>query len=177
MPTVRNATVGALLGLLHDGPMSGWDLVDTAQRRIGEFWTVTQSQVYRELKRMADAGLVTAGEPGARDRTPHAITDSGRAAFAEWVTADPAREQIRIPLLLVVQFADHVPNGRLREVIDGERARHAERLARYQSAEEQLAAASGSGGHAALRFGIHYERAALAWFDELPAMLGLDDSP
>ncbi len=117
MSGAHNATAAALLGLLHEGPMSGWDLVATAQQRFGEFWTLTQSQVYRELARMAENGLVVAGDKGRRDRRPYAITDAGRAAFAERVTAEPAREQVRVPLLLVIQFAEHIPEQRLRELI------------------------------------------------------------
>ena len=80
-----NATAASLLGFLVDGPKSGWDLVATAQRRIGDFWSLTQSQVYRELTAMAEAGLVEPGERGSRERRPYEITDAGRAAFAEWL--------------------------------------------------------------------------------------------
>ena len=41
---------------LHDGPMTGYELAATAQRVIGDFWSLTQSQVYRELAWMAEAG-------------------------------------------------------------------------------------------------------------------------
>src|SRR5690606_16512211 len=91
-PTTRktlNSTAASLLGFLHEGPMSGWDLVTLAQDRIGDFWTITQSQVYRELATMAASGLVEKGETGARDRTPYRLTDAGRAAFLEWVVRDP----------------------------------------------------------------------------------------
>ena len=63
-----NATAASLLGFLHEGPLTGYELVSTAQRTIGDFWSLTQSQVYRELAWMAEAGLVEAGERGARDR-------------------------------------------------------------------------------------------------------------
>ncbi|MBM0238750.1 PadR family transcriptional regulator [Micromonospora sp. ATA32] len=69
-----NATAASLLGFLHDGPMTGWDLVTVAEQRIGAFWSLTQSQVYRELTAMAAAGLVRAGERGPRDRQPYEIT-------------------------------------------------------------------------------------------------------
>lgn len=175
MPAVSNATAAALLGLLHDGPMSGWDLVAAAQQRIGEFWTLTQSQVYRELARMAQTGLVTVGATGSRDRKPYAITDLGRAAFTEWVTADPAHDQIRVPLLLLIQFSGHIPADRLLAIIAGERARHAERLARYLMDEAVLVQQPGEARRlATLRFGIGYEQAVLAWFDSLPALLQLD---
>jgi DNA-binding PadR family transcriptional regulator len=170
-----NATAAALLGLLHQEPMTGWDLVATAQDRIGNFWTLTQSQVYRELARMNDAGLVTVGDPGPRDRKPYTITKAGRKAFAEWLAGDPARDQIRVPLLLSIQFADFLPRGRLREIIRTQRDRHAERLAEYRRLEKLLADSPGDAKRlATLRFGIRHERAVLDWFDELPGLLGIE---
>ncbi|HEU5471359.1 MAG TPA: helix-turn-helix transcriptional regulator [Actinophytocola sp.] len=168
-----NATAAALLGLLHRGPMTGWDLVAAAQERIGNFWTLTQSQVYRELTRMTATGLVTVGEPGPRDRKPYTITRAGRRAFADWINQDPAREQIRVPLLLSIQFSDHIEPHRLREIIAAQRAAHAERLAEYRAAEKLLADKPDQATRlATLRFGIRHEQAVLAWFDELPELMG-----
>ncbi len=170
MPAVQNATAAALLGLLHDGPLTGWDLVARAAERIGNFWTITQSQVYRELARMTDQGLVTVGDPGPRDRKPYTITGAGRTAFADWVTGEPADDQVRVPLLLTIQFADHLPPARLAEIVAAQRARHAARLAEYLANEERV---TDPRRLATLRFGIRHERAALEWFDELPGLLGL----
>ena len=170
-----NATAASLLGFLHDGPMTGWELVATAQERIGEFWTLTQSQVYRELAAMAAAGLVEVGPPGPRDRKPYALTDAGRAAFAEWVNRDPGPDQIRIPLLLTLAFAQHLPSGRLAELLATLRTEHAERLARYEVARDAL---RGAGDDAptrtrllTLEYGLRHERAVLDWFDALPGLL------
>lgn len=170
-----NATAAALLGLLHEGPKTGWDLIATAQQRIGEFWTLTQSQVYRELAAMTEAGLVTAGELGPRDRKPYTITPGGRLAFATWLDQAPADEQIRLPLLLTIQFADHLAPGRLREIIADQRARHAQRLAGYRATEQRLADAPGRAATrlATLRYGIRHEQAVLDWFDELPDLIDL----
>jgi DNA-binding PadR family transcriptional regulator len=166
-----NATAASLLGLLHDGPLTGWDLVATAQERIGNFWTLTQSQVYRELARMTDDGLVTVGAPGPRDRKPYTITGAGRAAFASWIDAPPAADQVRVPLLLTILFSAHLRPGRLGEIIDAARAEHAARLAAYREHEAGLTADADHVRLATLRFGIRHEEAALAWFDELPGLL------
>ncbi|MGW5666696.1 PadR family transcriptional regulator [Micromonospora sp. NPDC003776] len=169
-----NATAASLLGFLHEGPMTGWDLVEYAQQRIGAFWSLTQSQVYRELTAMASAGLVRAGERGRRDRQPYEITEAGRAAFAEWAAKPPAAETIRFPLLLTVLFGRHLPAERLAEYLAGHRTAHAARLAEY----EQVAAALPAEADeidpysvATLRFGLAYERAVLEWFDALPGPL------
>lgn len=167
-----NATAASLLGFLHHGPLTGWDLVVTAQMVIGDFWSLSQSQVYRELSTMADVGLVEAGERGRRDRQPYAITDAGRAAFAVWIDQEPGPETIRFPLLLTLAFARHLPAGRRAEFLDHHRALHARRLARYT---EQRAAAQEAGDQvdpfalATLDFGLTYEGAVLDWFDRLPA--------
>lgn len=170
VPAVPNSTVAALLGLLHDGPMTGWDLVARAADRIGNFWTLTQSQVYRELVRMTEHGLVSVGEKGPRDRKPYTITAAGRAAFAEWLAGEPADDQVRVPLLLTIQFAAHLPPARLAEIVATQRARHAARLAEYRAHEEQV---TDPRRLATLRFGIRHEQAALDWFDELPGLLDI----
>jgi DNA-binding PadR family transcriptional regulator len=174
-PRPLNATAASLLGLLHEGPMTGWELVAVAQERIGNFWTLTQSQVYRELAAMAAAGLVEVGPPGPRDRKPHAITDAGRAEFAAWLERKPGPDQVRIPLLLTLAFARHLPPARLAELVAAERAEHAERLARYEAAREALAAAPGDRIRlVTLEFGLRHERAVLDWFASLPDLIGLD---
>ena len=168
-----NATAASLLGFLYEGPMTGWDLVAVAQERIGNFWTLTQSQVYRELAAMASAGLVEVGPSGPRDRKPYTITAAGRAAFAEWIDREPGLEQIRFPLLLTLSFAKHLPPGRLEEMVAAHRAVHAERLAGYQRIKAQVGndRRADSFRLATLDFGLRYERAVLDWFDQLSATL------
>ncbi|MEV0291968.1 PadR family transcriptional regulator [Nocardia sp. NPDC050710] len=163
-----NSTAASLLGFLHEGPMSGWDLVAIAQDRIGDFWTITQSQVYRELAAMDATGLVEKGETGARERTPYRITDAGREAFLEWITRDPGGETIRVPLLLTLSFGDHLDPGHLDRIIAANRTIHQERLDRYLA---QDISAMNSHQRATLDFGLGYERAVLEWFDRLPGLL------
>jgi DNA-binding PadR family transcriptional regulator len=174
-----NATSASLLGFLHEGAMTGWDLVAVAQQRIGNFWTLTQSQVYRELAAMARAGLVEIGQPGPRDRKPYLITEAGRTAFREWIDRDPGVEQIRFPLLLTIMFAGHLPPGRLTEMVATQRAVHAQRLADYRRMREEIdevidEVIDGADRFrlATLEFGLRYESTVLDWFDQLPEMLG-----
>jgi DNA-binding PadR family transcriptional regulator len=165
-----NATAASLLGFLHDGPRSGYELVATAERAIGDFWSLTQSQVYRELAWMAEAGLVSAGERGTRERRPYSLTDAGRAAFAAWIDQPPGAETIRHPLLLTVSFGRHVPPERLAAFLRQHREAHGERLRRYEAEAADLARAPEPDPYqtATLAFGIAYERAVRAWFDALP---------
>jgi DNA-binding MarR family transcriptional regulator len=175
---VVNATVGSLLGFLHEGPQSGWDLLVTARERIGDFWSLTRSQVYRELATMASDGLITASETGPRDRRAYTLTDAGRAAFRQWLSQPPGEEQIRYPLLLTLAFARHLPPAQLAGYISSHRTLHATRLDHYR---HQLHAARAAGATPAdlltLDFGLRYESAVLDWFDALPSTLPLDQTP
>ena len=164
-----NATAASLLGFLHERPMSGWDLVATAQVLIGDFWTVTRSQVYRELAAMETAGLIVAGPAGPRDRRPYELTDAGRAAFREWLERRPGPEQIRYPLLLTIAFGRHLPPGRLAAFVADHREVHENRLQQYRALRSEVGENLDAYATATLDFGIRYETAVLEWFDDLPS--------
>jgi DNA-binding PadR family transcriptional regulator len=167
-----NATAGALLGLLRDGPRSGYDLVAAAEVLIGGFWTMTRSQVYRELAVLADRGLLERGPTGPRDRQPYELTENGRAAFHKWVNTSPEPENLRIPLLLRLTFADAIDPGRLRTMLSEHHALHQGRLDAYRSMDRQLAAAGvPAEQRVTLAFGIGYETAVLRWFGQLPGSM------
>ena len=169
-PIDLNATAASLLGFLHGGDYSGYELVGVADAVIGDFWSLTRSQVYRELAWLAHRGLIAAGETGPRARRRYRVTPAGRAAFTRWVTQPPGREQIRYPLLLTIAFGAFVGREQLLEFAADHRRVHTERLAAYAELQSE-----GAGGdpyaQATLAFGVHYERAVLAWMDELPALL------
>src|SRR5215207_971814 len=91
-----NATAAALLGLLHEGAMTGGQLMAAAESRLGPFWTTTRSQVYRELPALAERGYVRTGKPGPRSSQPYAITAAGKRAFSRWLS-EPASRAVRGP--------------------------------------------------------------------------------
>ncbi|MBV8235096.1 MAG: PadR family transcriptional regulator [Acidimicrobiia bacterium] len=170
-PTL-NPTAASLLGYLDLGPMTGWDLDRWVQLSIGNFWNVTRSQIYRELRTLTERGYVEAGASGPRDRVPYAITDAGRAAFKEWIGQAPPPEVIRSRLLLTVFFANHLPQGRLQEIVHAERRRHSATLDRYLALEPQLATPDMRFPLATLHFGIRFEHATLEFLDEVEELLG-----
>jgi len=169
MSSKLNATAGSLLGLLSHRPMTGWELYASFEDTIGNFWSITRSQVYRELRTLAERDLIEIGASGVRDRRSCTITPLGRQTFSTWISRMPGQEQIRFPLLLTVFFGDAVPPDRLREACVAHRRIHAERLATYE-AQLPDARAAGEYPALALEFGIRYERTVLAWIDDLPVM-------
>lgn len=180
-PVELNATAASLLGFLHDGPATGWDLLVRAEQTIGAFWSLTRSQVYRELTAMAGQGLVAAGETGKRDARPYTLTDRGRAAFAAWAARGPGAGSVRLPLLLFVTLGRHLEPGLLRRVLREQRARQAALLSEYTALRHMLTADDQSGDAAAdphllatLEYGITVARATVRWIDRLPTEIGTE---
>ena len=67
----------ALLGLLDDHPGSGWDLLK-AETSLAFVWPATQSQLYTELGRLTDEGLIEVTAVRARNRREYGITPAGQ---------------------------------------------------------------------------------------------------
>jgi DNA-binding PadR family transcriptional regulator len=87
----------AIMTALIEDEMSGYDLARAFDSSIGFFWQASHQQIYRELRRLSEQGLVTgrsdhrAGKP---DRKLYALTQRGREALDAWVLeADRGRLQ------------------------------------------------------------------------------------
>ncbi|WP_279579818.1 PadR family transcriptional regulator [Fodinicola feengrottensis] len=63
----------ALLGLLADEPASGYDLARTFEISLQRWaWHARHSQIYPELNKLADEGLIDVVDEGARGRRTYA---------------------------------------------------------------------------------------------------------
>jgi DNA-binding PadR family transcriptional regulator len=167
-----NATAASLLGLLDvcGGELTGGELVRVAQERIGNFWTLTRSQVYRELPALEAAGYVERGPVGARESRPYRVTDAGRSMYRRWLTEQLPSDTIRIPLLLAVAFGSVLPHHKVQALLRDSLAEHRDRLAHYHKLDAELERLGVDvWTRATLSFGVHYEEAAVRWFEALPA--------
>ncbi|MEM7272957.1 MAG: PadR family transcriptional regulator [Actinomycetota bacterium] len=123
-------TAMALLGLLalaSGDALSGYELRQWALHSVGLWYTTpAQSQIYRELRALAEAGHVEADEvhqDRRPDKTVYRITPAGRAAVAAWVRARGARPTaLKHHAMLRLFLADEVEPSRLRPMLEAHRA-------------------------------------------------------
>ncbi|HEY8089734.1 MAG TPA: PadR family transcriptional regulator [Polyangiaceae bacterium] len=156
-----NATAASILGFLEHEPMTGWDLAVEIEDIIGDFWSVTRSQVYRELKALAAQGLVASMKTGPRDSQPYRVTEAGRRAFRAWIRRKPGVPNMRLPLVLQVFFGAAVPPEDLARSLAELGEYHAKRLAVYRGFEKDVE--DGSWPHEALRLGIMFQQTMIDW--------------
>ncbi|HWH00822.1 MAG TPA: helix-turn-helix transcriptional regulator [Pilimelia sp.] len=162
-----NPTAAALLGLLHEGPMTGGQLMSAAERRLGPYWSMTRSQVYRELPALADLGYVRLGKPGPRSSQPYAITAAGKRAFSRWLGEPPGRDAVRNPIALRVAFGEQHTAAQLRQLHAGASEYHTQALASTREQAREARRAGDEHGAAALDFAVAYHKAALSWLKSL----------
>ncbi|MEU5722597.1 PadR family transcriptional regulator [Micromonospora sp. NPDC047738] len=163
-----NPTAAALLGLLHEGPMTGGQLMAAAERRLAPYWSMTRSQVYRELPVLAEKGLVRLGKPGPRMSQPYALTAAGKRTFSRWLAENPGRDTIRNPTALRIAFGDLHSPSQLKNLYASANEYHSEALA---AAREQAKNAKKEGeayDASALEFAVAYHKAALSWLKSAP---------
>lgn len=74
----RGDVRAAILALLAEKPMHGYQIIQEIADRSGGTWKPSPGSVYPTLQMLADEGLVDVDE--ADGRKTYALTDSGRAA-------------------------------------------------------------------------------------------------
>ncbi|MFS1297900.1 PadR family transcriptional regulator [Streptosporangium longisporum] len=94
----------ALLGLLSEGPASGYDLMKLFDLSLANVWPATQSQLYGELGRLAGAGLIEVVAEGPRGRKEYALTEAGLSELRHWLTRVEPEQVRRSDMLLRVFF-------------------------------------------------------------------------
>ena len=71
----------ALLELLLERPMHGYEMIKALEEKAGGFYTPSPGSIYPTLQMLEDSSLVTANE--VEGKRVYTITDAGRAALAE----------------------------------------------------------------------------------------------
>lgn len=98
----RGDVRAAILRLLLESPMHGYQIISEIQSRSGGVWKPSAGSVYPALQLLVDEGLITAKEKEGR-RT-YTLTDAGRetaetdsAATAPWETGTDRQDRFSIP--------------------------------------------------------------------------------
>src|SRR5258708_14034518 len=125
-------TTYVILGILGLGPHSGYDIKQLADLSTRHFWATSYGQIYPELKRLTEAGLIKPKDAsrGDRQRTLYSITDKGHETLRTWV-ANPAIQTLegRDQMLLKLFFPDEMSAKETLRHLDAMVRRHKEVVA------------------------------------------------
>ena len=102
-----NKTRYAILGILLDGPSTGYEIKSLMSRSTVYFWRESDSTIYPMLRLLAEEGkaLSEAVYVGKKKKEVFSITEAGRLEFQAWFESPTADETPRNEFLLKLFFA------------------------------------------------------------------------
>lgn len=171
----KNVLKYVVLGLLSHGDLAGYDIKKLFEGELGDFWYSNHSQIYPELKKMEDSGLIAshADTVGQRmTKTYYKILPQGEQELSAWLSEPlnalpPTRDEFSMKLYLL----NDARNPLVKKLFAQEIVRHEEKLQYLESRWEALFALEAEQakhyGHALiLRQAINREKQRLQWLHE-----------
>lgn len=159
----------AIIGLLADAPMHGYELHRTLNDELGGLWHASLQHLYSVLKRLERRGLI-AGKTNAATipaQRVFSVTADGRRAFDAWL-AKPCRasaKSVRLEFLPKLYFLAQHDRKAARALLAEQRA----------CIDQQLATTHNTAGSRFARLGGALQRAQLEtiqrWLDDCEAEL------
>lgn len=184
--SLAHATLASLL----DGEASGYELAKRMDVSVANFWHALPTQIYAQLRRLEDAGLVR-GRDVAQQRRPNkrlfSLTEQGREALMEFTRRSPRPTAIKDELLVQIQAADAGDAARVADSIEERLAAAELRLSvfdklvhdflRGRDEETFLRTARRIGPYLNLRRGRDFERENIEWYRVAAAALRSRSKP
>jgi PadR family transcriptional regulator, regulatory protein AphA len=158
----------ALLGLLAVEPRSGYELTKAFAGELGRYaWQAGHTSIYPELGRLAERGLVTVTEEGARGSRTYAVTPAGYAELRSWMLtpqrqAKVRNEQVlRMFLISALEPADAL--ALLRRIAEHTAAEGAQLREMMEHAPPEIPPGTDGFGYLAAEFGARQYEAVHGW--------------
>jgi len=162
-----------ILGMLRKGPKSGYEIKAKADVSTRFFWAISYGQIYPELKRLEQAGLIEgqADAGSGRQRRVFSITPLGVQALRDWLTSPgELHSELRHEGVLRFFFAEALDHEERVELLHAIRAKH-ERLREELSAIRPAAESDEPLALLTLETGIAYQEFFVDLCDRLERRL------
>jgi PadR family transcriptional regulator, regulatory protein AphA len=85
----------ALLGALADHPRTGYGLLKHFEQSLAYAWPASHSQIYPELARLRDQGLIEQTASGPRGSRTYALTGAGLTEVRTWLRETEPDRRVR----------------------------------------------------------------------------------
>ena len=133
-----SSTAYVILGMVRKEPRSGYEIKALVDNSTRFFWAASYGQIYPELKRLAEAGLVVGSDSptGGRRRTVYEITADGEEELRAWLRQPPQTFEMRDEGLLKLFFADALPRDEALAIVREMRERRLEVHQRLRALKE-----------------------------------------
>jgi DNA-binding PadR family transcriptional regulator len=173
-----SATAYVILGMVRGGAKSGYEIKALVDRTTRFFWAASYGQIYPELKRLSEVGLIEGVDSptGGRRRTVYEITADGEEELKAWLRQPPSTYEMREEGLLKLFFADALPRTEAVEILRSMRSYRLDVARQLRAMEPQKAEMEDAFPLIVLRGGIEFSEFIADWCERIEAQL-LDAAP
>lgn len=176
----------AVLAALLEGEASGYELSKIFDVSLANFWPATPQQLYRELERLAQDGLIEA-RVVQQERRPNkrlfTLTGTGRRELGAFAAEPPRRPAaLRDEFMIKIQAMDGTAPATTRELVEERLSWARGKLARYERVQQRLLAGRTEeeylrevdriGPYLTLLGGIALETENVRWCERVLVILG-----
>lgn len=168
----------AILGLINRNPLTGYDITKAFNDALVEFWYAKHSQIYPELKKLTDEGLIsyeTIIQGEKLEKKLYTITEKGRRSLQKWLAKDDPLEPTPKDIFrLKAYFCDEMDASTLLKQFESALNKHSERLEYLENSMEELskrndisnALTPGFGDYIVLTGAIMREKSYIDWLKD-----------
>jgi DNA-binding PadR family transcriptional regulator len=160
----------AILGLLKERAMAGYELKKELTAQLGQFWQVSYGSLYPALNRMEKTGALERIFPKRdvkRAKNIYRISKAGEELFAEALTEPTAPDDkhfgIKLAFFRYLKPADRV------EILERRRAYLTEKLADARAKLREYRERIDAYTYRLMEHGVDTNTAEIAWIDQLIA--------
>lgn len=157
----------AVLGALADEPRNGYALLKHFQQSLGYAWPASHSQIYPELARLLEEGLIEQTATGSRGSKTYALTDAGLDEIRSWMTDTEPDRRVRSDAALRMFFLWLLDPPEAEGHLEHERGYWRGILVEFERIRAEPSGANRKGRtfRIALEGGIRTVEARLEWLD------------
>jgi PadR family transcriptional regulator AphA len=172
-----SSTAYVILGMLHTEPRTGYEIKGAVDSSTRFFWAASYGQIYPELRRLSEAGLVKgeADPRGGRKRTVYRLTPAGRKELRRWLEQPPETFELRDEGLLKLFFSGAASPAVAIEALSAKRKYFEEKLEELRAVERLAKSSPDPYPYMVLRYGIGFSEWIVDWCDRARRELAKDE--
>ena len=155
-----------ILGMLKLGRRTGYEIKSLVDVSTRFFWAASYGQIYPELARLEELGLVRGKEDrsNGRRRKAYALTRAGERALHDWLTSEePLHLELRHEGALKFFFSDALAPAEQLALLRHIRDTHEQIAEQLRAIEPETEQGKPPASMLTLEFGIAYQEFLADW--------------
>lgn len=165
----------AVLGLLKEKTMHGYELKKRLDEQLGHFWRISYGSLYPTLKRLSKDGAVEIeyplGETSRRKNVYH-VTSKGERVFEELLESSGMNVADRDQFMMRFAFSRYMKPETRRRLLEGRRGYLQERLAKITASLKKMRDRMDAYSLELMQYGMDETEHDIRWLDDMLAAEG-----